>query len=333
MNVFYNNSRLMETISDIYELTGIWINIHDLSGEDIHIRNAHCDFCRTINDLPEGHARCLSCDAKASNICRSIKAPYHYRCHAGMCETLVPIFNNGEVISYLGFGQLLDESPLEEQWNFTKNTLSWYPDDLENLRKKFYEIRQYPHSKTLALTKILQILSSHVEVSNTIVSTRYTDQQRLKLYISKHFAEPLTIKSITSDLNFGATKLCELAKNISNGHSLTWLIASARVEAAQSLLISSDMPISEIALIVGYEDYNYFTKVFKKIVGITPSKYRRTQARQLPPPHTDHETFSSMGCCLSIALFFHFYRLSFRPHAEDFFLSLAMRLNMYMPAQ
>lgn len=135
MNVFYNNSRLMETISDIYELTGIWINIHDLSGEDIHIRNAHCDFCRTINDLPEGHARCLSCDAKASNICRSIKAPYHYRCHAGMCETLVPIFNNGEVISYLGFGQLLDESPLEEQWNFTKNTLSWYPDDLENLRK------------------------------------------------------------------------------------------------------------------------------------------------------------------------------------------------------
>ena len=90
--------------------------------------------------------------------------------------------------------------------------------------------------------------------------------------------EKLTIQTITADLNFGATKLCALAKTLSNGHSLTWLIANYRVQAAQKLLISSDKSISEIALMVGYEDYNYFTKVFKKLVGITPSKYRTTQS-------------------------------------------------------
>ena len=90
--------------------------------------------------------------------------------------------------------------------------------------------------------------------------------------------EKLTIQTITADLNFGATKLCDLAKTLSNGHSLTWLIANYRVQAAQKLLISSDKSISEIALMVGYEDYNYFTKVFKKLVGITPSKYRTIQS-------------------------------------------------------
>ncbi len=110
-NVFYNNTQLMDLISKIYDLCGIWINIHDLSGKDIQIRDAHTDFCRAINNLPEGHARCVTCDAKASDICREIKHAYHYRCHAGICETLVPIFDKGEVISYLGFGQLLADYP------------------------------------------------------------------------------------------------------------------------------------------------------------------------------------------------------------------------------
>ena len=101
----------MDLISKIYDLCGIWINIHDLSGKDIQIRDAHTDFCRAINNLPEGHARCVTCDAKASDICREIKHAYHYRCHAGICETLVPIFDKGEVISYLGFGQLLADYP------------------------------------------------------------------------------------------------------------------------------------------------------------------------------------------------------------------------------
>lgn len=274
-NVFYDNTQLLDLISKIYDLCGIWINIHDLSGKDIQIRDAHTDFCRAIHSTPEGYARCVSCDANASSICREIKHAYSYRCHAGICETLVPIFDKGEVISYLGFGQLLTTTPPpEKQWEYTRSTLSWYSGDLEMLHEKFLRIPQYSDKKFEALTEILKILAAHVENSNTVIAAGYTDLQQLELYLSKHYIEKLTIKSICEDLNFGATKLCDLAKTLSNGHSLTWLIASYRVSAAQKLLISSDKPISEIALMVGYEDYNYFTKIFKKITGITPSKYR-----------------------------------------------------------
>lgn len=276
MNVFYNNEKLLALISNVYELSGIWINIHELSGEDIQIRNQHTAFCRTINDTPEGHARCVQCDAKAAEICQRLKTPYHYRCHAGICETLIPIFDSGEVISYLGFGQLLDESPMEEQWKYTQKVLSWYKGDMEELREKFFAIRQYSHRKELALTEILQALTTHVQSNGAVALTKFTDLQLLETYLAQHYTEKLTLTQISEDLGFGTTKLCALAKTLSKGHSLTWLIAHYRVEAAKKLLSGSDKPISEIALIIGYEDYNYFTKVFKNNVGITPSRYRNT---------------------------------------------------------
>lgn len=280
MNAFYNNEQLLNLISNIYALTDIWINIHDLSGKDIQIRSAHTAFCETINSIPEGHARCVACDARASATCMEIKNVYHYRCHAGLCETLIPIFDSGAVISFLGFGQLLDETPIEEQWAQTASTLSWYPGDLEELHEKFLTLRQYASQKTESLIEVLKITASYVQFSNAIISTKYTDLQRLELYISQHYAEKLSIKSISNDLNFGATKLCALAKTLSKGHSLTHLIASHRIQAAQELLLSSDKSISEVAALVGYEDYNYFTKVFKHIVGVTPSKYRSTRSQK-----------------------------------------------------
>ncbi len=279
MNIFYDNAQLLKLISNMHELTGIWLNIHEPSGRDIRIRSAHTEFCRAINDIPEGHARCTACDADAARLCRQRLEPWHYRCHAGICETLVPIVKAGEVISYLGFGQLLDESPIEEQWKCTRETLGWYPGDLEELHGKFLKIRQYPSGKTAAMTEILKILASHPEFHDAVVPAGHTDLQRLEQYLSRHYAEKLSIKKIASDLHFGDTKLCKLAKTLSNGRSLTWLIAYRRVLAAQKLLAATDLAVSEIALTVGYEDYNYFTKVFKKITGITPSRYRRIQRR------------------------------------------------------
>lgn len=47
-----------------------------------------------------------------------------------------------------------------------------------------------------------------------------------------------------------------------------------RVEMAKKRLISTEMPVSEVGRSVGYGDSNYFTKVFKRAVGCTPSVYR-----------------------------------------------------------
>lgn len=52
-------------------------------------------------------------------------------------------------------------------------------------------------------------------------------------------------------------------------------LTSIRMEKARKLLVSTDLPIAEVAERAGYGDYRVFTKVFKKSEGITPSQYRR----------------------------------------------------------
>jgi AraC-like DNA-binding protein len=58
------------------------------------------------------------------------------------------------------------------------------------------------------------------------------------------------------------------------GVTLTDYINKTRLENSKMLLKSSDLPISVVALNVGYTDANYFVKLFKRMYGVTPSEYR-----------------------------------------------------------
>ena len=108
-----------------------------------------------------------------------------------------------------------------------------------------------------------------------IHSAQYTDQQKLEMYIDQHYMEKLSLKQISRDLNMGTTKLCAVAKKLSGDGSVTRLISQRRVQAAKRLLLREDIPISSVAERVGFSDYNYFTKIFKAIEGVTPSAYRK----------------------------------------------------------
>ncbi|MFA7225687.1 MAG: AraC family transcriptional regulator, partial [Sphaerochaetaceae bacterium] len=54
-----------------------------------------------------------------------------------------------------------------------------------------------------------------------------------------------------------------------------------RIDEGKRLLTSTDMPIKEIVPLVGFNDYDYFNKVFKRIAGLTPAAYREMQPYHL----------------------------------------------------
>ena len=76
----------------------------------------------------------------------------------------------------------------------------------------------------------------------------------------------------------GTTKLCALAKKLSGGQTVTQMIAGRRIQAAQKLLVSGDLPVSAIAEEVGFSDYNYFTRIFKSQTGMSPRDFRKQSA-------------------------------------------------------
>lgn len=274
MNILFNNEELLQLLTNLYTLTGIRANIFDLKGKDICLDEEHMPFCARINACPQGHKRCLECDAREVSRCSDRSGIHYYRCHAGICEAIIPIRSGDQPMAYLSFGQFLDTSSLESQWKRTRATLDWYPGDPDELYKDFCAFRQYPAQEVSAYAEILKALASYIYLSGMIRTTEYSDLQRLELYLDQHYMEKLSLASISEALDISRTKLCSMAKRLSGGKTLSRMIAERRIAAAKLLLIKSNQPISEIAGAVGVTDYNYFTKIFRSITGMTPSAFR-----------------------------------------------------------
>lgn len=282
MNILYNDERLLRLISNLLTLTDIRANIFDVYGKDIHLdANMHKPFCRLIHSAPTGTARCQECDARAVATCAELRTAYSYRCHAGVCETIFPVIDGGVPVAYLVFGQLLNDTPIEEQWEQTKARLSWYEGDMDELRKAFFSFRQYSPEEIDAYTEILKALASYIQLEGMIRTAEHSDTQKLEFYLDSHYMEKLSLQSISDDLHIGRTKLCALAKQLSGGKTLTHMISMRRVNAAKALLLQSDDPVSAVAEQCGFSDYNYFTKIFKSITGMTPSAYRKALQKSI----------------------------------------------------
>ena len=92
--------------------------------------------------------------------------------------------------------------------------------------------------------------------------------------IREHYTEDISLTSLAEKYNVSTGHMSKLIKDCLDMNFSDY-VASLRIQRAKELLTDDSISIQEIAEIVGYNDYFYFTKVFKKVEGISPSKYRR----------------------------------------------------------
>ena len=109
---------------------------------------------------------------------------------------------------------------------------------------------------------------------------------RVKEYIDQHYSEPLTLQQIGQVLHVSPYYLAHAFKETC-GFSPRQYLLRRRIGEAQNLLISTDLPISRIAELVGYDTQNYFDLQFSKYTGIPPRKFR--QSFQVKPEQGKEE--------------------------------------------
>lgn len=275
MNTLFDEEQLRKLIANLNILTGLPANILDPEGRDINLFQGHPPFCRAVNDLPEGHERCTNCDRWKTKNYTADRGFQFYRCYLGICEAIIPLYDKKNPLAYLIFGCYLDDTPIQEQWEYTRARLDWWPGGPDALKDAFFQFRQYSPQEIQAYAETLEALSAYIQLRGMILATEQTDAQKLALYLDEHYMEKLSLDSISRQLHIGRTKLCAIAKELSKGETLSWLIAQRRINAAKRLLLQSNLPISAVAEEVGISDYNYFSKVFRSITGTTPSAYRK----------------------------------------------------------
>ncbi len=86
--------------------------------------------------------------------------------------------------------------------------------------------------------------------------------------------DPPPVETLAEKCFLSVSRFLHLFKEVT-GKSYNGFIAYIRMSNARELLVNTDMSVKEIALSLGFDDQNYFSRVFRKIEGCSPNEYRR----------------------------------------------------------
>lgn len=91
-------------------------------------------------------------------------------------------------------------------------------------------------------------------------------------YIQNNYCHSISLDEMASLCNISSSYFSKLFKKMT-GENFSNYISKLRMKKAKELLETSDISIKNLSIDLGFEDCGYFVKVFKKIVGVTPSSY------------------------------------------------------------
>ena len=128
----------------------------------------------------------------------------------------------------------------------------------------FDEIQQWFVNKISAACR--DVVQSKEKQSSSSV-------ERAKAYIAEKFNKDISLDDVSKEVDISPYYFSKLFKEETGENFIEYLTA-VRINKAKQLIAGSDMSMKEICTEVGYSDPNYFSRIFKKNVGVTPTEYK-----------------------------------------------------------
>ncbi len=97
-------------------------------------------------------------------------------------------------------------------------------------------------------------------------------------FANHRYMDKISLEDAASYVHLSPSYFSKLFKD-ETGYNFSAYINHIRVEKSKSLLMNEDISLVDISYLVGFEDQSYFTKVFKRIVGITPRRFREARGQ------------------------------------------------------
>ncbi|MCK6077317.1 AraC family transcriptional regulator [Paenibacillus silvae] len=189
-------------------------------------------------------------------------------------------------------------APFSLQYGFTPSSPLGLLRYLSEMEKAWAQSTQLDllHTKSLFYQFIHELM---VQLYAQEVQTELADPVKQTIrYIQNHYREQVTLDMLAEQFNYSSRHLSMRFKR-KTGHSPIDYLIKTRIGKARDLLVRSDATLGDIAAEVGYSDVYYFSRIFKKYVGLSPSLYQkmmRKKARTEDRPL--HLSESSIGWTL-----------------------------------
>jgi len=131
----------------------------------------------------------------------------------------------------------------------------------------------------LLISKMITCINKHANFNN--LSDKYKRVRDILIFINNNYRLDLKIETIAEENYISVSYMMALFSdtlNMSPVHYLNYF----RISSACELLVTTDYKIEEISGLVGFSDWRYFTRVFKKIKEMTPREYKNSKTNEDP---------------------------------------------------
>lgn len=244
----------------------------------LHGKKGENPFCAL---MAERSRTCSACLQTQESLCQSSGPEARtMTCSYGLTETAVPVRLGNETLGYLQTGQVFKQKPTEKQFEraaalLLENGLETGRDEV---RQKYFETPVFAQKKLESVSHLLSVFAEHLSlVSNQLTVQRQNSEPpvitKARDYIQEHHTEDLSLGQVAKAVNTSTFYFCKLFKK-ATGLNFTDYVARVRIERAKHLLLNPNLRISEIAYEVGFQSLTHFNRVFKRIMGESPTEYR-----------------------------------------------------------
>lgn len=235
-------------------------------------------FCRLMAEASQTCAACLEVQEQVRGS-RGDSAT-SVTCFAGLCDTGVPIRAGEERIGFLHTGQVALK-PLTRRGFRTvvQNLLALGAEvDLGKLQDAYFHSHTLTAEQYSGVVRLLEIFANHLSlVANQLVVQEATKEtpfgRRVKVYVEEHLADDINLEHASHALHVSTFYFCKMFKK-TTGITFSEYLGRVRVERAKALLLDHNKHVSEVAFEVGFGSLSHFNRVFKKVAGSSPTKYR-----------------------------------------------------------
>lgn len=151
------------------------------------------------------------------------------------------------------------------------------PDEIFGLNNRYLSDSRSLKSLDELTVWLSKILERFTDCVFNLTEVRHKDAifQAVN-YIRRHYAQRISLDDVARHVHLNASYLSRVFKEEMQTNFVSY-VNNLRVETAKKYLLDSSVPLLEVAGMVGFEEQSYFTKVFKKITGITPGRYRESR--------------------------------------------------------
>lgn len=260
---------------------GLHVTVHDWDGHfngfmgQLAPYNIHANpYCLYVKSCREVWDTCIARQYKVVERCK--KGFFYGVCYAGVGEYVVPVYYKEELLGFLSI------SGYKGDRNRIRSTAKTYMLDRKTMEEQFdtYLMDTPPDAafiKTVVtpLTAMLALLYETSPKPAAPVGDDYLYGHLLS-YIHAHFDRDFHLETVAANCHCSVSYACRVFK-CKTGTTILQYLKGLRMHEARRLLKQTTLPVGEIAHMTGYNDANYFTNVFKKEMGVSPTGFRRNE--------------------------------------------------------